>query len=105
GDLHHARLSLQGGRWIDDQLPLASVDTVHAGQRADGPGSDADGLRARDRRGISILQLRGCVAFNSLISRPSALSRLHRLQLRCAAPFLPGFGPPDSRYPQSVEDL
>ena len=36
GDLHHARLSLQGGRRADHQLPSAAVDPVHAGQRADG---------------------------------------------------------------------
>ncbi len=44
GDLHHARLSLQGGRRADDQFPPAEIDAVHAGQRADGARRDEGGL-------------------------------------------------------------
>ena len=51
GDLHHARLSLQGDRRADHQFPSAALDLVHAGQRADGPGRDEGGLRPRDRGG------------------------------------------------------
>ena len=49
-DLHHARLSLQGDRRADHQLPFAALDPVHAGQRADGARRHEGGLRPRDRR-------------------------------------------------------
>ena len=48
-DLHHARLPLQGDRWADHQLPFASLDLVHAGERADGARCDEGGLRSCDR--------------------------------------------------------
>ena len=43
GHLHHARLSVPGGRCADDQLPPAEVDAVHAGQRLRRSGRDEGG--------------------------------------------------------------
>ena len=47
GDLHHARIPLQGRERAHHQLPPAPLDLVHAGQRPDGPGCDEGGLCSR----------------------------------------------------------
>jgi S-adenosylmethionine:tRNA ribosyltransferase-isomerase len=60
--LHHAGLPLPRYRRPAHQLPSAPLDPVHAGQRADGARSDAGGLCPCDRRGLSLLFLRGRVA-------------------------------------------
>jgi S-adenosylmethionine:tRNA ribosyltransferase-isomerase len=60
--LHHARLSLPCGRWPHDQLPPAPLDALHARQCPDGHRAHAGRLCARDRRGLSVLQLWGFFA-------------------------------------------
>src|SRR6478609_3036999 len=57
GDFHHARLSLQGDRRADHQLPPAAFDLVHAGECADGARCHERGLCSRDRGWISLLFL------------------------------------------------
>ncbi len=60
-DLHHARLSLQGRRSADDQLPPAALDAVHAGRGLQRARDDAARLCARLALRLSLLFLRRCL--------------------------------------------
>ncbi|SOT40968.1 hypothetical protein F01_350013 [Burkholderia cenocepacia] len=56
--LHHARLPFPRGRPARDELPPAEIDAADAGVRVRGRRDDPRRVPARDRRTLSVLQLR-----------------------------------------------
>ena len=102
--LHHAGLRVPRRRPAGDELPFAEIDAADAGVRVRGHGDDPRSVSARDRRALSLLQLRRRDAAHAASGRPinRRLQPINHSPRICAGLFSGGTGASEHDDPDAI---